>query len=308
MLRVGFLGCGDVATRRASSMRALNESGEVVFDLVAACDLAPAKSAHFAARFGGNPYSSIGRMLADAELDALFIATPPGARGPAENAALTAGIALWIEPPIASTIRAGNALALQIKKSGAPVMVYAPHRYCPELERLKRILSSKSAPKFELWNGEINAQLLRTAWRSEVKNGGVWLDGAWSLLDLMRYLGIEANKTGAKSTTENGVAMLELRGGALASLGVSRLGQTREILRAQGEEGQLSVEGWTTSPRIELCLEREATIWQGDDTPTRQLLAFARFLSEGKRTENRSPFSDALLTLKLSLELGKSRL
>ncbi len=307
MLRVGFLGCGDVATQRARSMRSLNERGDPLFEFVAACDLAPAKSAQFAARFGGEPYSSIGRMLGDAQLDALVIATPPGARGPAENAALATGVALWIEPPIAATIRAGNALSLQIKKSGVPVMVCAPHRYSPELERLKRALVGKNAPQFARWSGDLNANLLPAAWRTEAKNGPIWLDGAWPLLDLLRLLGLEATRTSAKSNAQTGVAALELRGGAFASLGISRFATVRETLRAQSESGHLSVEHWSTSPHVELGLAGETAIWQGADVLSAQLLAFARLLSEGKRTENRSPFSDALLTLKLALELGKNR-
>jgi predicted dehydrogenase len=307
MLRVGFLGCGDVATRRALAMRALNERGDGVFEFVGACDLAPAKSGQFAARFGGKAYSSLGRMLGEAELDALVVATPPGARGPAENAALAAGVALWLEFPIAATVRSANALALQIKKNGAPVMVCAPHRYSPEIERLKRTLSGKGAPQFGRWSGELDAGLLRTAWRGEAKNGSVWLDGGWALLDLLRFLGVETGKVSGKSSGEEGVAFLDVQGGALASLGVSRFGVAREMLRGSNDEGYLLVEGWTSTPRVELCLERETVVWQGEDALTRQLLAFARLISEGKRTENRSPFSDALLTLKLGLELGKSK-
>lgn len=305
MLRVGFLGCGETATRRARSMRALNEGTEVLFEFVAACDLVPAKSAQFAAHFGGQSYSSVGRMLGEAQLDALVIATPPSARGLAENAALAAGVALWIEPPIAATVRTANALALQIKKSGLPVMVCAPHRYSPELDRLKRILAGKTAPHFARWNGDLNAGLPKTAWRGETKNGGLWLDGGWPLLDLLRFLGIEASKVSAKANLESGVAALELRGGALASLGVSRFGSVHGVLSAQSENDWLKVENWTTYPRIELHLQNETTLWQRDDALSRQLLAFARLLSQGKRTENRSPFPDALLTLKLGLELSK---
>ncbi|RYX81494.1 Gfo/Idh/MocA family oxidoreductase [bacterium] len=307
MLRIGFLGCGDVATRRAHAIRALNERGDAVFEFVATCDLVPAKSAQFADRFGGKPYSSLGRMLGDAELDALFVATPPGARGPAENAALASGIALWIEPPIAATIRTANAIALQIKKSGVPVMVCAPHRYCPEIERVKRTLSLKSAPRFSRWSADVNAGLPRATWRSETKNGTVWLDGAWPTLDLLRFLGVATSSVSAKSNPESGVASLELRGGALASLGISRFGTAREVLHAQSDNDHLRVDDWSTAPRIELSHNRETTVWQGEEAIIRQLLAFARFLTEGKRTENRSPITDALLTLKLGLELGKNK-
>jgi alcohol dehydrogenase class IV len=64
---------------------------------------------------------------------------------------------------------------------------------------------------------------------------------------------------------------------------------------------------WTSAPNVHLQLDRETTIWSGGDGVTHQLEAFGRFLNSGKRTENRSPFADALATLKLGLELSKSR-
>lgn len=303
MLRVGFLGCGDVAHRRARSMRELNEQGEPVFEMVAACDLSPHKSAEFVARFGGELYSSPKQMVDHAPLDALWICTPPSVRGSGENVALAAGVALWIEPPIAPHIRAANALALQIKKSGVPVCVGAPHRYSPELERLKRVLSGKGAPRIERWNGDLSANLLRTAWRNEAKNGNVWLDGAWPMLDLLRFLGIETSKGSAKSNDSNGVAALESQNGALVSLGVSRFEEARELLVGSGGDAHISVRNWTTSPRVEVQLERETTIWNGEDALAHQLRAFARLLNTGKRTENRSTFADALLTFKMALAL-----
>lgn len=286
-------------------MRALNEAAsEPLFECVAACDLALPKSAAFVARWGGTSYSSVGRMLGDAGLDALWVCTPPWARGNAENAAMAAGVALWIEPPVAATIRSANALALSIKKNAIPVMVASPHRYCPELERLRRVLVGKSAPQIELWQGFSGGSLGRSAWRSEAKNGGVWLDGAWPMLDLLRFLGIEAAKSSAKSNLEAGVATLQTRSGVFALLGVSRFGEARERLEASGEKVFVSVCDWSSAPRVELRLEGQTTIWTAPPDPvSRQLEAFARLLHTGKRTENRSTFGDALETLKMALEL-----
>lgn len=306
MLRIGFLGCGEVAHERAAQIRALNESKEeAVFECVAACDLAPFKGAHFARRWGGESFSTPARMLTSARLDALFVAIPPLARGKAEATALSAGVALWIEPPLALTIRTANALTLAIKKSALPVMVAAPHRYCPELERLRRILTGKSAPPPGLWQGNTGAALGRTAWRSDPKNGGVWLDGAWPMLDLLRFLGIEAAKSSAQSDGERGAAVLGNRAGGFVSPGVSRFGARRESLEASGEGVLLSVKDWSGAPRVELGIKGESTIWTADDAVSGQLQAFARLLQSGKRTENRSPWSDALKTQNLALELGR---
>lgn len=304
MLRIGFLGCGEVAHERAAQMQTLNESkAEAVFECVAACDLAPFKGAHFVARWGGESFSTLGRMLTSARLDALFVATPPLARGRVEAAALSAGAALWIEPPLATTIRTANALALSIKKSALPVMVAAPHRYCPELERLRRILTGKSAPQLRLWQGSTGAGLSRTAWRSDPKNGGVWLDGAWPMLDLLRFLGVETGKSSAHSDGERGAAVLTSRAGAFVSLGVSRFGAQREHLEASGEGVFVSLRDWSNAPRVELGVERETAIWTANDAVSLQLEAFARLLQSGKRTENRSTFGEAVSTLKLALEL-----
>lgn len=304
MLRIGFLGCGQIAHKRAAQICALNESrDEAMFEFVAACDLAPFKSAHFVERWGGHSLSTPGRMLGEARLDALFVATPPLARGKFEAAALSAGVALWIEPPITPTIRTAGALALSIKKTALSVMVAAPHRYCPELERLRRVLTGKTAPQFNVWQGFTGAALERNAWRTDPKNGGVWLDGAWPMLDLLRFLGREAESSGAKSSGEAGAASLRTRTGALVSLGVTRFGAAREHLEASGQDVFFRVCDWSSAPRVELRVGRETTIWKADDAATLQLEAFARLLQTGKRTENRSTFGEAIATLKLALEL-----
>lgn len=297
------MGCGAIAGARARSVRALNEGGEPVWQCVGACDLASSKSAAFVARWGGKSYSSIGRMLGEAELDALWICTPPSARGNAENAAMAAGVALWIEPPIAATIRGANALALGIKKSAIPVMVAAPHRYSPELERIRRVLAGKNAPEIGLWQGFSGTALGRSAWRSDAKNGSVWLDGAWPMLDTLRFLGLEGAKSSASSNDEAGAAALRTRNGALVSLGVSRFGEARETLEGSGEEIFVSLSDWSSAPRGELSVQGETAIWKGKDAVSHQLEAFARLLHTGKRTENRSTFGEALETLKMALQL-----
>jgi len=300
------MGCGQVAGKRAAVLRALGERGEPAFEVVAACDLAPSKGAAFAAKWGGQAYPSVGRMLSNAYLDALLICTPPSARGRAENAALAAGVALWIEPPICASIRAGNALALAIRKAALPVMVAAPHRYSPELERARRTLEGKNALRFSRWNGDVCAGLLRVAWRNESKNGTVWLDGAWPLLDLLRFLNIEPSHRSARSFLSEGVgvATLQTPDDAFLSLGASRFGASRESLAGTRDDARLLIENWTNAPRVEVRIERETSIWTGEHPPIeRQFQAFARLLREGKRTENRSIFSDALETLKLALAL-----
>ncbi len=68
--------------------------------------------------FGATPYSSLPRMLGRENLDALYICTPPHAHGAYEIAAIKAGCALFIEPPVANNLRTAQSVLSALGKSG----------------------------------------------------------------------------------------------------------------------------------------------------------------------------------------------
>ncbi|HEX9998810.1 MAG TPA: Gfo/Idh/MocA family oxidoreductase, partial [Abditibacterium sp.] len=140
-IQVGFFGAGSAARRHAKILQALDA------EIVAVCDIAASRAEQFAADFGGNVYSSPGRMFSAENLDALWVCTPPNVRGPVEIAALKAGISLFIEPPVALNLRTAQSVLSALIRSGILCSVGSFWRYGEAFERLKKGIAPKNAPK-----------------------------------------------------------------------------------------------------------------------------------------------------------------
>ena len=111
-LRIGVIGCGDVAHRRY--LPALRAAGSAV-ELVALCDMqADAVGAAARAVQGWAPavaeYTSLAAMLAEARLDAVFNLTPARHHASVSQACLEAGVHVYSEKPIAATLAEADRL------------------------------------------------------------------------------------------------------------------------------------------------------------------------------------------------------
>lgn len=312
-VQIGFFGAGEAARRHARALAQLDAQ------IVAVCDLAAPRAQEFAARFGGQVFASPTRMLAQATFDTVYICTPPGARGPVEIAAARAGIALMVEAPVALNLRTARSVLSATQKTGALCGVAAPWRYLESTERLRRQLAPKNAPKPLLWNGKWLSRAPATAWRRDLKSsGGLWLDEAYALLDLTRYLGGEITKASVfaaqlelkkahpdATAPDAAAAILTLQSGALATLGAASVlepGAARELSVTTRD----AVHFWREA-RLETRRGAETSAFEGDDDAVFSLnAAWVRALQSGKRTEIRAPYADAVKTLRLALALNRA--
>src|SRR5215472_749148 len=96
-MRAGVLGAGWIGQRHAE---ALARRGDVV--VTAVCDLDTGRAARVAELAGGaRVFADWREMLDGADLDALWICTPPRAHAAPAVAALDRGLPLYLEKPIA---------------------------------------------------------------------------------------------------------------------------------------------------------------------------------------------------------------
>jgi predicted dehydrogenase len=301
-IQVGFFGAGSAARRHAKILQALDA------EIVAVCDIAASRAEQFAADFGGNVYSSPGRMFSAENLDALWVCTPPNVRGPVEIAALKAGISLFIEPPVALNLRTAQSVLSALNRSGILCSVGSFWRYGEAFERLKKEIAPKNAPKPLVLAGEWLEGPPATAWRCDAKNsGGLWCDGAYQMLDLARIFGGEVGKVSAFGVGETKSAILEFSNGANGSFVAARAlenGFHRAFsLSTPSAIYNLSEGILETRRGVET-----STLRGNDDALLAQNAAFLRAVENGKRTEIRATYSDAMKTLRLALALGRAEL
>ena len=138
-LRWGLIGSGDIVRKRiAPALRDLDAS-----ELVGVCrgraDLAEA----FAKEFGARKwYPDVATLLADPQIDAVYIATPVDLHAEHTIAAAKAGKHVLCEKPMAMNVKECDAMIDACRANGVALgIAYYRHMY-PAIAGIKRIIAS----------------------------------------------------------------------------------------------------------------------------------------------------------------------
>ena len=126
-LRVGVIGCGAIAQiMHLPHLRELDER----FALAALCDMAPETLAAVGDFYGVAARFTDYRALLAQDLDAVLVLTA-GSHAAATLAALRAGKHVFVEKPLAYTVREADAIVAAAAESGLTVLVGYMKRYDP---------------------------------------------------------------------------------------------------------------------------------------------------------------------------------
>src|SRR5882724_10043897 len=100
-LRIGIIGCGKVAEHHACFIKALHNA-----QLIAVADINEEAARRFAATHGiPHVYATIDALLDAMALDVLHVITPPAYHYECAKAALDRRIHVFVEKPVAFTVR-----------------------------------------------------------------------------------------------------------------------------------------------------------------------------------------------------------
>jgi NDP-hexose-3-ketoreductase len=113
-VRVGVLGCADIAWRRV--LPAMLEVPEI--DLAVLGSRSAAKAERFAARFGGVPVEGYDRVLADSSIDAVYLPLPVHLHTEWTERALLAGKHVLVEKPLAPDVAGARRVLTQARERG----------------------------------------------------------------------------------------------------------------------------------------------------------------------------------------------
>ncbi len=120
MLRLGFLGAGDVAAR--DYLPEAHRLGGIA-ELTAICSRSGARARDLAERYGfATVHADLGAMLADATIDAVVNLTPIPLHAATNRAILVAGKHLYSEKPLAGTLAEARELAALAEARGLMVV------------------------------------------------------------------------------------------------------------------------------------------------------------------------------------------
>lgn len=186
----GIIGCGMISRFHCRAIQDIRGAK------VAACYSRSFDSAQaLAAEFGGQPYDSLDKMLADPQVDIVTICTPSGAHMEPAIAAAKAGKHVIVEKPLEVTLKRCDKMIQACEDAGVVLSTIFPSRFHESSQLLKKAIESGRFGRLTL--GDAYVKWYRTqeyydsgAWRGtwELDGGGALMNQAIHSVDLLTWL------------------------------------------------------------------------------------------------------------------------
>jgi UDP-N-acetylglucosamine 3-dehydrogenase len=179
--RVGLIGLGTMGRNHLRLLTSRDDSR-----LVAVADTVPDALEVAASTSGAQAYAEPLAMLAEAELDAVVIASPTTTHHPLALEALARGVAVLVEKPLATTPDEADELVDAAASSGVPIQVGHVERFNPAVLELGRLLDSG-------WLSTVYAITSRRAgpFPARIRDVGVTIDLATHDVDILSFVAAE---------------------------------------------------------------------------------------------------------------------
>ncbi len=204
LIRWGIIGCGDVTEVKSGPgfQKALNSS------LVAVMRRNAGLARDYAARHGvPRWYSDARELIADPEVDAVYIATPPASHKEYALLAARAGKPVYVEKPMALSSADCQEMIAACREAGVPLFVAYYRRALPRFLKVKELVDAGAVGEVRYVTIELSQQppdaplpadQLPWRLRPEISGGGHFVDLACHTLDFLDYtLGPIARASGA---------------------------------------------------------------------------------------------------------------
>lgn len=254
-IRWGIVGTGRMADVFARELVALTDRGAVPAAVVSR-DIAKARD--FAGRHGiAEACASVTQLAAQADIDAVYIASPPSTHVDHARACIEARKAVLCEKPFTINAREARELITLARNQGSFLMEAMWTRFLPNVVALRTALREKVIGDVQLIiaggafipSCEPDYYLLNRS-----LGGGVLLDAGVYLVSLASMvLGTPARvfasaDIGAQGVDEHDVLMLEYNGGARALLHVSMRARRMPDMEILGTRGRILLHGPIFNP------------------------------------------------------------
>lgn len=191
-VRWGIIGVGDVTERKSGPAFQQADGSE----LVAVMRRDGTKAADYARRHGvPRWYDDADALLADPDVDAVYIATPPDSHRSYTEAAAAAGKPVYVEKPMARTADECAAMIRACDDAGVPLFVAYYRRTMPRFLTIRdlvvdgaigdvRAVSVRTQSPAGMWDAD------HLPWRVQphISGGGLFVDLGSHTLDYLDFL------------------------------------------------------------------------------------------------------------------------
>lgn len=263
VIRWGMIGCGDVTEVKSGPALQKAEGSQ----LVAVMRRNGALARDYARRHNvPRWYDDADALIADPEVNAVYIATPPNMHHFYTLAAARAGKPVYVEKPMARTTRECQQMIAACREAHVPLFVAYYRRALPRFLKLKEIIANGMLGdlryvQITLTEPPLTLRDAQLPWRVQppIAGGGLFVDLACHTLDLLDYLlgpvgnvqGIAANQNGLYPAEDIVSASFEFENGILAN-GMWCFGsaQSTDSVVIAGSKGNLTFATFAPQPTI----------------------------------------------------------
>ena len=248
-VKFGVVGCGFIGSTHLKSFKSI-EKGEVV----AVCDIIEERAKKAAEEYKvPKVYTDFYKLLEDKEIDAVIIGTPPYLHKEQAIGALKAGKHVFLEKPIAISLKDAIEVRNTVKKTGLKLMLGLCLRYHGLFSYAKNLVSELGKP-VKLWHVALGRVPTYADWiKYKEKSGGMICENGVHILDFYRWVAGPVKKVYAELTRsqegitieDNATVVLYHENGAVSTL-VQSWASTHPY-RSWGivyRNGNLSIQGY----------------------------------------------------------------
>lgn len=177
-LGVAVVGTGFWGKNHARVFKELEET-----ELLAVCDINPARAKAVAQQFGVKPYSNTGKMLKNRDIEAVSICTWSTSLAKEANKALNAGKHVLVEKPMAANSRQAEKLLSTAESMEVHFTVGFLMRFISGIQHMKRAVTDQTIGELVCATAKRVSQ-----WPERIGDVGVIKDTAIHDIDIMGYL------------------------------------------------------------------------------------------------------------------------
>lgn len=309
LVKIGFIGCGGNARGHMGSLSKMED-----VKLVALCDIDEERAKSAAEQFGSEPYTNHKVMMDEKDLDAVYISIPVFAHGAPEMDAIEHGLPFFVEKPVAISMEKAQEVLAAVEKSNTITCVGYQLRYMGAADAAKEYLKDKTVGmvmgKYWCDTGKGNPKM----WlRRMDQSGGQIVEQATHTIDMMRYLVGEVSEVFAFQ--ENRV-LKEIDCPDVNAVSIKfENGAVGTITAAWAYSG-----GWANTNVLDILFDNSLLSWTtggAEVTPAPETplvveggqsidRVFVDAVKSGDGSKIRSPYSDAVKSLAISLAANKS--
>jgi predicted dehydrogenase len=193
-VRWGIIGCGDVTEVKSGPAFQKVENSELVAVMRRTGELAK----DYAKRHNVPKwYDDADALINDPDVDAVYIATPPGSHKEYTIKVAKAGKPVYVEKPMALNFEECNEIIAACKEARVPLYVAYYRRAQPRFVKIKELLESKvigdvrfvSTTQYQKASEDVkDSKSLPWRLQPEVSGGGLFFDLASHTLDILDFL------------------------------------------------------------------------------------------------------------------------